>query len=67
MLPSNVKLRIAFTGRKVARSFQIKNKSEMKDNHETAYYNECPEEQCNNICIGETGRKISKRIIDNAG
>ena len=44
MLPNNVKPRIAFTGRKVGRSFQVKDKTEMKHNHDTVNYNECPEE-----------------------
>ena len=67
MLANNVKRRIAFTGRKVGTSFQIKDKTEMKHNHDIVYYNECPEEQCNENYIGETGRRISERIIDHAG
>ena len=67
ILPNNVKPRIAFTGRKVGTSFQIKDKTEMKHNHDTVYYNECPEEQCDKNYIGETGRRISERIIDHAG
>ena len=39
----------------------------MKDNHDIVYYNECPEELCNNDCIGETGRRISEKIIGHAG
>ena len=67
MLPNNVKPRIAFTGRKVGTSFQIKDNTEMKHNHDIVYYNKCPEEQCNENYIGETGRRISERIIENAG
>ena len=66
-LPNNVKPRIAFTGRKVGTSFQIRDKPEMKHNHDIVYYNECPEEHCNENYIGETGKKISGRIIDHAG
>ena len=67
MLPNNVKLRIAFTGRKAGTSFLIKEKTEMKYNHHIAYYNECPDDQCNENYIDETGRGISERIIDHAG
>ena len=67
ILPNNVKPRIAFTGRKVGTSFQIKDKTEMKHNHDIVYYNECPVEQCNENYIGETGRRISERIIDHTG
>ena len=67
ILLNNVKPRIAFTGRKVGTSFQIKDKTEMKHNHYIVYYNECSEEQCNKNYIGETGRRISERIIDHTG
>ena len=66
VLPNNVKPRIAFTVRKVGTSFEIKDKTEMKYNHDIIYYNECPEEQCNENYIAETGRRISERIIDHA-
>ena len=66
ILLNNVKPRIAFTGRKVGTSFQIKDKTEMKHNYDIVYHNECPEEQCNENYIGET-RRISERIIDHAG
>ena len=67
ILLNNVKPRIAFTGRKVGTSFQIKDKTEMKHNHDIVYYNECSEEQCDKNYFGETGRRISERIIDHAG
>ena len=66
VLPNNVKARIAFTVRKVGTSFEIKDKTEMKYNHDIIYYNECPEGQCNENYIAETGRRISERIIDHA-
>ena len=67
MLPGNGKPRIAFTGRKVGTSCRIKDKTEMKHGYDNVYYNEYPEEQCNKNYIGETGRRISERIIDHAG
>ena len=69
MLPNNVKARIAFTGTKVGTSYQIKDKTEMKHNHDIVCYNECLEKQCNENYIDETGRRsvISERIIDHAG
>ena len=39
ILPNNVKPQIAFTGRKVGASFQIKDKTEMKHSHNIVYYN----------------------------
>ena len=67
ILPNNVKPRIAFTGRKVGISFQIKDKTEMKHNHDIVYNNNYSEEQCNENYIGETGRRTSETIIDHAG
>ena len=40
---------------------------ETKHNHDIVYYDECPEEHCNENYIGENGRRISERIIDHAG
>ena len=43
MLPNNVNPRVAFTCRKVGISLQIKDKTELKQNHDIVYYNECSE------------------------
>ena len=67
ILPNNVKPRIAFTGRKVGTSFQIKDKTEMEHNHDIVYHNKCPVEKCNKNYICEPGTRISKRILDHAG
>ena len=64
---NNVKPRIAFTRTKVGTSFQIKDKIQMKHNHDIVYYNKCPGVQCNENYIGKTGRRVSVRIIDHAG
>ena len=64
MLPNKLKPHIVFTGGKVGRSFQIKDKTEIKHNHDITYYKECPEKQCNENYIGEPGRRISESIID---
>ena len=62
ILPNNVKPRIAFTGRRAGGSFQIKDKTEMKHNHDKEYYNECLLEQCNENYIAENVRRISERL-----
>ena len=54
MLPNSVKPRVAFTGRNVGRSFQI------------VYCNKCAEEQCNENCICETGKRISNHAGRNS-
>ena len=67
ILPNNVKPRIAFTGRKVGTSFQIKDKTEMEHNHDIVCHNKCPVEKCNKNYVCEPGTRISKRILDHAG
>ena len=59
MFSHNVKSKIAFTGRKLGTSFQIKDKTEMKHNCDIVYYNECPEEQCIENYNGESISKVN--------
>ena len=66
MLHNNIKLQTAFTVRKVGTSFQIKDKTEMKQNHDILYYNESRERRCNENYISETIRRVNERIIDHA-
>ena len=66
MLHNNIKLQTASTVRKVGTSFQVKDKTEMKHNHDIVYYNECREEQCNENYISENIRRNNERIIDHA-
>ena len=66
MLPNNVKPQIPIAGRKLSTSFQIKDKTEMKHNHDVIYYNEFPEEQCNENYLGKMGRRAIKRVINHA-
>ena len=67
MLPNKVKPQIAFTGRKVVRSFQSKYKTEMKHNLDTVWYNDCLEGQYNESYIAKTRRKTMERIMTMLG
>ena len=67
LLPDNIKPKIAFTGTKLGSSFQVKDKTELKHNHDVIYYGKCPEDQCTEDYLGETGRRFKERVIDHAG
>ena len=59
---SNVKTRITYTGRKLGIKFQIKYLT--KNQHNLIYYSKCPEPNCDKDYLGETGRRIIKRVAD---
>ena len=67
LLPDNIKPKIAFTGKKLGTSFQVKDKTEKKHNHDVIYYGKCPEDQCTEDYLGETGRRFNERVTDHAG
>ena len=39
----------------------------IKHNHDIIYQGKCPEIGCNGHYLGQTGRRISERVLDNAG
>ena len=67
ILPSNVKTRITYTGRKLNSRFQIKDEINEKHQHDLIYYTKFPEEFCTEDYLGETGRRIIERVADHAG
>ena len=64
LLPSTVKANIGFTGKKLSTCFQIKDQTKFEHNHDIIYLATCPEDNCLENYIGESGRQISERIID---
>ena len=65
ILPNNVKPQITYTGRKLGSLFQIKDQTIHK--HDVIYHGKCPAENCVDDYIGETARRVNKRIVDHAG
>ena len=45
----------------------MKDVTEFKHSHDVIYQGKCPEIGCNDHYLGETGRRISKRVLDHAG
>ena len=62
--PDNVKTRGTYTGLKIGKKFQIKDKTEDQHKDDLAYYSKCPEWTCNEGYLGETGRRINERSAD---
>ena len=66
ILPSTVKANISFTG-KFSACFQIKDQTKFEHKHDIIYVATCPEDNCSENYIGESGCRISERIIDHNG
>ena len=47
--------------------FNVKTKAVKEHQPDTTYYVECPEENCNENHVEETGRRLLKRVIDHNG
>ena len=67
LVPSTVKANVRFTGKNLSTCFQIKDKTKFEHKHDIIYLANCPEDNCSENYIGESGRPISERIIDHNG
>ena len=56
LLPSTVKAYIDFTGKKLSTCFQIKDQTKFELKHDIIYLATCPEGNCSENYIGESGR-----------
>ena len=64
-IPSNnVKTRITYIGRKLGTKFHIKDLTKNQHEHDLLYYSKCPKPNCNEDCLGETGRRRIERTAD---
>ena len=45
----------------------MKDVTEFKHNYDIIYLGKCPEIGCNDHYLGQTGRRISERVLDHAG
>ena len=67
LLTSTVKANIGFTGKKLSTCFQIKEQTKFEHKYDIIYFATCPEDNCSENYIEESGRRISEKIIDNNG
>ena len=66
-LPDNILSKAAYLAIRLKDKFNIKTKTVMEHQHDITYYVECPEENYNENYVGETGRRLSERVINHNG
>ena len=66
-LPNDIVTKTAYSAMRLKDKFNIKTKTVKEHQHNITYYVECPEENCNENYVGETGRRLSERVIDHNG
>ena len=67
LLPNNFNTQIAFKGKKLNSCFKIKGTVNIEHKHDIVCHGKCPANNSNNDYVGETGRRISERIMDHNG
>ena len=63
-LPDNIVSNSGYSAVRLKDKFNIKNKTVKEHQHGIIYCVECPEENCKENCVGETGRGLSERVVD---
>ena len=58
--------KITYTGQKLSSYFNNKDKTDNVHLHDVVYKVKCPDDNCSNVYIGETGRRICERVRDHA-
>ena len=66
LLPNYFNTQIAFKD-KLNSCFKIKDTVNFEHKHDLDYHGKCPANNCKDDYIGETGRRISERIMDHNG
>ena len=66
-LPNNIVTKAAYPAMRLKDKFNTKSKTVKEHQHDITYYVECPEENCYKNYVGETGRRLSERVIDHNG
>ena len=63
-LPESVKTIITYQNKKLSSKFPTKDKTGFQHQNNLVYYSQCPNDQCKEDYVGESGRRIEERIID---
>ena len=64
LLPNDFNKQIAFKSKKLNSCFKIKDTVNFEHKHNLVYHGKCPPNNCKDDYVGETGRRISERIMD---
>ena len=58
---------VKLTGSKLSSKFQVKDRTIFSHNHDIIYHGNCPENGCPDNYVGETAKRISKRVLEHIG
>ena len=67
ILPENVKVQTAFTGKRLSSCFKAKDRTKFEHQHDIIYQVKCSTENCPDDYIGEPARCIIERVKDHSG
>ena len=67
ILPKNIKVQTAFTGKRLSSCFKTKDRTKFEHQHDIIYQVKCSVENCSNEYIGQSARRIIERIKDHGG
>ena len=65
ILPKNVKVQTAFTGKRLSSCFKTKDRTKFEHQHDIIYQVKCSAENCSDVYTGESARRILETILDN--
>ena len=66
-LPEIAVTKSAYSAMRIRKKVNIKTKIVKEHSNDITYYVECPKENCNKNYVGETGLRLSERVIDHNG
>ena len=67
ILPKNVKVETAFTGKRLRSCFKTKDGTKFEHQHNIIYQVKCSAENCSDDYIGESARRVIERVKDHGG
>ena len=67
ILPENVKVQTAFTGKRLSSCFRTKDRTKFEHQHGTIYQVKCFAENCLDDYTGDSARRIIERVKDHGG
>ena len=67
LLPTGMVTKIAYVGNKLSTCFRVTDVTKFKHNFDIIYQGRCLEIGFNDHYLGETGHRISERVLNNAG
>ena len=67
ILPENVKVQTAWTGKRLSSCFKTKDRTKSEHQHDVIYQVKCSAENCLDDYTGESARRIIERVKDQGG